>query len=73
MEALLSALNQDGVVAMTPAWAVGEQVRIIGGAFVDQLAVIDALPDKDRVRVLLSLMQTPIPIEIGRNQIARES
>lgn len=73
VETLLSALNEDGVVAMTPEWAVGERVRIIGGAFVDQLAVIDALPDKDRVRVLLNLMQTPIPVEIRRDQIARES
>lgn len=73
VETLMSAINDEGVVAITPEWRVGERVRIVGGAFTDQIATIDALPDADRVRVLLELMQTPIPVELRRDQISKDA
>ena len=39
-----------------PGFAVGDGVRVVAGPFANAIARIDALPEKDRIFVLLEMM-----------------
>jgi len=52
----------------------GDRVRIQGGPFAGYEAIFDArIPGKDRVRVLLKLLENPrdIPVELAAGQIQK--
>lgn len=70
MQALLAATGEDGVLDLAGSLAPGARVRVIGGPFADQLAVVERMSGAERVRVLLSLMNRPVPLEIGRRALA---
>lgn len=70
IETLLAATGEDGVLDLACAIAPGARVRVIGGPFADQLAVVERMSGAERVRVLLSLMNRPVPLEIGRRALA---
>lgn len=70
MEALIAATGEDGVLDLACGIAPGARVRVIGGPFADQFAIVERMSGADRVRVLLSLMNRPVPLEIGRRALA---
>jgi transcription elongation factor/antiterminator RfaH len=69
VEALIAASDARGVLAGPPLQA-GQTVRIIAGAFADQLAVIERLDDAGRVRVLLGIVSGQVAVDLGRNLLS---
>ncbi len=51
---------------------IGEKVRLTEGAFEDQVAVISALSDKDRAKVLLQFMNRTIEVEAPLTTLEKE-
>jgi len=65
VEALAAAADDRGVLSGPPLRA-GQTVRIIAGAFADQLAVIERLDDAGRVRVLLEIVTGRVAVTLDR-------
>ncbi len=63
VEALAAAADAAGLISGPPLEA-GQRVRILAGAFADQLAVIERLDGPGRVRVLLDIVSGKVPLEI---------
>lgn len=54
------------------AWQQGEQVRVVSGPFTDFHGTIqEVLPDKEKVRVLISLFGRDTPVELDFEQIEK--
>jgi transcription elongation factor/antiterminator RfaH len=47
----------------------GQQVRILTGPFADFIGTLERLDDNGRVRVLLELMGTEVPVAISRSRL----
>lgn len=70
VEALIAASSADGVLDLARDIKPGARVRVISGPFADELAIVDRMSGADRVQILLSLMNRPVPLEIGRRALA---
>ena len=66
---LVRRSDATGLVSAHPTLETGDQVRINAGPFTGHLALIEQLPSQSRARVLIELMQQPIPIEIDRQYL----
>ena len=57
---------EEGVVPLSSiaTFAKGDKVRILEGAFADQLAVFESMSDKDRVQLLLTFMGREIKMTL---------
>ncbi len=66
VETLIAATTKDGALDLAGALEPGAQVRVISGPFADQLAVVERMSGADRVRVLLSMMNQSIPVDVPR-------
>jgi len=66
VEALIAASDARGVITGPPLQA-GQQVRIVAGAFADQLATIERLDDAGRVRVLLDIINRRVAVSMARD------
>lgn len=54
------------------AWQSGEQVRVVSGPFTDFHGTIqEVLPDKEKVRVLISLFGRDTPVEFDFEQVEK--
>jgi len=69
VEALIEASDDRGVIAGPPLQA-GQTVRIVAGAFADQLAVIERLDDAGRVRVLLEIVSGQVAVTLARGHLS---
>jgi transcriptional antiterminator RfaH len=69
VEALIEAADASDVLTGPPL-RTGQKVRIIAGAFADQLAIIDRLDDAGRVRVLLDIVGRQAPVELRKEYLA---
>lgn len=68
---ILESLS-DGTRKAKPAWAKGEVVRITTGPFADFTGSIEEVnPDKEKVKVLISIFGRDAPVELEFNQIER--
>ena len=67
-EALIAAADARGVLSGPPLQA-GQTVRIIAGAFADQLAVIERLDEAGRVRVLLEIVTGTVAVTLAREML----
>lgn len=56
MAAIQSRCEGDLMTDLVPTFRPGQQVRLLTGAFADQLAEIERLDDRGRVRVLLNIL-----------------
>jgi transcription antitermination factor NusG len=65
VEALIAAADARGVLSGPPLEA-GQTVRIIAGAFADQLAVIERSDEAGRVRVLLEIVTGTVAVTLDR-------
>jgi transcriptional antiterminator RfaH len=70
VEALIAATKDDGALDLAGALAPGSEVRVIGGPFADQLAIVERMTGPDRVRVLLAMMNQRVPLELKRSALA---
>ncbi len=72
IDALIAREDEDGFIrlARRPAFLPGDRVRIIEGAFVDSLALVEDVSDRDRVAVLLNLLGRKVRVLVGADLIA---
>lgn len=52
------------------AFTPGDKVRIVEGAFIDNLALVEGVSDHDRVAVLLDLLGRKVRVLVGADLIA---
>lgn len=52
-----------------PTFDVGDEVRVIAGAFAMFMGKIERLDSRDRIRVLLSMLGRRVPVELQAHQI----
>lgn len=57
-------------LARRPAFSPGDKVRIVEGAFIDSLALVEDVSDHDRVAVLLNLLGRKVRVFVGADLIA---
>lgn len=58
------------VLAPRPMFLPGDKVRIVDGAFVDSLALVEDISDRHRVAVLLNLLGRKVRVFVGADLIA---
>jgi transcriptional antiterminator RfaH len=68
VEAMAAATDHRQVLT-GPALRAGQSVRVVAGAFADQLAVIERLDEAGRVRVLLEIVGAQVPVTIDREML----
>ena len=62
--------SDDSLTRLDSDLVKGQQVRILTGPFVDFLGTLDRLNAAGRVRVLLQLMGTAVPVTLHRSALA---
>ncbi len=70
VETLIAANGPGGVIDLARALQAGTSVRLIAGPFANQLAVVERLAGPNRVRILLSMMNQIVPVEVQRAVLA---
>ncbi|MGE5266112.1 MAG: transcription termination/antitermination protein NusG [Deltaproteobacteria bacterium] len=69
--AALRAREQDGVIVAPPVpYAAGQKVRITDGPFDGTVATIIDLAEKDRLVVLLEILNRPVNVKISARQVS---
>lgn len=53
-----------------PKFALGEKVRVLAGAFADNLGLFDGLADRDRIAILLDLLGRKVRVSIEADMVA---
>jgi transcriptional antiterminator RfaH len=72
IEALQEREDENGFIklARRPAFLPGDKVRIVEGAFIDSLALVEGVSDHERVAVLLDLLGRKVRVLVGADLIA---
>jgi transcriptional antiterminator NusG len=71
VQEVLDALAGDAR-RLTPQWQKGEVIRVTSGPFADFNGTIEEVtPDKQKVKVLISIFGRDTPVELDFNQIER--
>jgi transcription elongation factor/antiterminator RfaH len=68
VEAFIAQTKGD-VVALDAALQPGQQVRVLSGPFADLVGTLQRLDELGRVRVLLEMMGTAVPISLQRTAL----
>jgi len=63
VEALQASADCNGRVSFAPALEVGASVALMSGPFAERIGLLDRLDSNGRVRVLLEIMSTTVPVE----------
>jgi transcriptional antiterminator RfaH len=53
-----------------PKFALGEKVRVLAGAFAENLGLFDGLADRDRIAILLDLLGRKVRVSIAADLVA---
>ena len=69
VEAILARVDPGNITRLDDGLEVGQQVRILSGAFADTIGTLQRLDDNGRVRVLLELMGGEVPIILDRSKL----
>jgi transcription antitermination factor NusG len=69
VEALILATDEAGMLRPKALALGGQKVRVIAGAFLDQLGVLDRLEGNSAARILLEIMNRQVPVRLCREQI----
>ncbi|MGY4178337.1 transcriptional antiterminator RfaH [Bradyrhizobium sp. USDA 4518] len=72
IDALKAREDEAGFIKLVraPAFLPGDKVRIVEGAFVDSLALVEDASDHHRVAVLLNLLGRKVRVLVGADLIA---
>ena len=67
----LRAREHQGLVKLDlrPSFRVGDNVRLLDGAFVDCLGIYEGLKDGDRVALLLDLLGRKVRVTVGSDSV----
>ena len=61
--------SDENMVLVDAQLVAGQRVRIVAGAFADFVGTLERLDDAGRVRVLLELMGTAVPVTLNRSAL----
>jgi transcription elongation factor/antiterminator RfaH len=67
VEALIAHGGEANLALFDDGLRKGQQVRILSGPFVDFVGTLERIDDNGRVRVLLQMMSTAVPVAIDRS------
>jgi len=70
VEALIDRMDDPNLTLFDFNPVPGQSVRILSGPFVDVVGTLDRLDAGQRVRVLLDIMGTAVPVSVHRSAIA---
>lgn len=70
METIMARCEGGVMVGAMDAFHQGQQVRLLSGPFADQLAEVERLHDRGRVRVLLNILGGISPVDLHVSAIA---
>jgi transcriptional antiterminator RfaH len=72
IDGLKAREDQGGFIKLTrrTGFLPGDKVRIVEGAFIDNLALVEAVSDHERVAVLLELLGRKVRVVVGADLIA---
>jgi transcription elongation factor/antiterminator RfaH len=69
VETLIENTDEANLTLFSRGLATGQSVRILTGPFVDFVGTLERLDDAGRVRVLLDMMGTVVPVRLRRTAI----
>jgi transcriptional antiterminator RfaH len=69
VEALIQHTDDANLTLFNTGLATGQSVRILSGPFADFVGTLERLDDAGRVRVLLDMMGTAVPVALRRSAI----
>jgi len=70
--ALKAREDDRGFVRMEakPAFSLGDKVRVLAGAFVDNAGLFDGMEDHDRVAILLDMLGRKVRVHLDADLVA---
>jgi transcription elongation factor/antiterminator RfaH len=71
VEALIERTDPSNITRLDVDLVEGQSVRILTGPFANFVGTLDKLSGNDRVRVLLQLMGSEVPVSVRRSSISR--
>jgi transcriptional antiterminator RfaH len=69
VETLIQNTGEANLTLFASGLTTGQSVRILSGPFVDFVGTLERLDDAGRVRVLLQMMGTAVPVALRRTAI----
>lgn len=66
IESLISATDEDGILHPASLLQPGTKIRIVAGAFADQLGILEHVGRSGAVRILMDIMNRAVAIRIDR-------
>ena len=70
VETLIENTDEANLTLFSSGLTPGQSVRILSGPFVDFVGTLERLDDAGRVRVLLDMMGTAVPVALRRTAIS---
>jgi transcription elongation factor/antiterminator RfaH len=70
VEALIERTDEANLTLFDAGLATGQSVRILSGPFADFVGTVERLDDAGRVRVLLDMMGTAVPVGLHRSALS---
>ncbi|MDE5453002.1 transcriptional activator RfaH [Bradyrhizobium sp. CSA112] len=72
LDLLQTRENENGYVKLDqrPKFARGEKVRVLAGAFAENLGLFDGQADRDRIAILLDLLGRKVRVSIEADMVA---
>ncbi len=69
VESLISATDEHGILHPASLLQPGARIRIVAGAFADQLGILEHVSRTGAVRVLMNIMNRAVAIHINREDV----
>jgi transcription antitermination factor NusG len=69
VEALIASADAHGILLFGDQLKVGGTIRLLAGAFAEQLATLESLDDSGRIRVLLDILGRKVSISTDRHHV----
>jgi transcription antitermination factor NusG len=69
VETLIQNTNEANLTLFSSGLTTGQSVRILSGPFSNFVGTLERLDDAGRVRVLLDMMGTAVPVALRRSAI----
>ena len=70
VEALIERTDESNLTRLDDGLATGQPVRILTGPFADLVGTLERLDEAGRVRVLLDMMGTVVPVALHRSALS---
>ena len=71
IEGIKSRCNQDGVLTSMNAVSTGDRIKIEKGPFTDFVCSVEKIAERDRVWVLMDILQQPTRTKVSLSDFAR--